>query len=317
MTRSLVIRPEAEELWLDLRHRYWNASDTASLFGEHPFQTLADVAVRKITRSTNASNRAQSRGKHLEEAVASWWSEEHGVLLKEPPCLYVFDKVVMATLDRVVIGSDTDAVEVKTTSKYVSEPERYWWWQCQAQCLSAGLERVHVAVLDGSMDLKTFVIEADPAAMDLIASSAAKAMEFIRRGEIPPEAELGYRHFEKLHPRPTEASAELDDEAAEAVAELARIRTEKKILDQAEEKTKAVIAAALGDAASGIWEGNEIVSWRSVTRHNLDGTRLRKEQPETYRDYLVEASYRTMRLVDTFSAPSAPSLNSEPAGGAD
>jgi hypothetical protein len=68
-----------------------------------------------------------------------------------------------------MVGSDTDAVEIKTTTRRVSEPERYGWWQCQAQCLAAGLHRVHLAVLDRSMDLATFVVEADANAMTFIA----------------------------------------------------------------------------------------------------------------------------------------------------
>jgi putative phage-type endonuclease len=298
--RSTMPRPRSEAEWLALRHGYWNASDTAALFGEHPFTTLADVAVRKTTtpKGPDTPNRAQSRGHHLEEAVAQWWSDDHGVIVFEPTELYLYDDVVMATLDRRLVGSDTDALEIKTTSRHVSEVELYWWWQCQAQCLCAGQERVHLACLDATMDLQSFVIEADMWAMSLIAERAAKVMDYIRRGEIPPDAELGYRHFERLHPHPTIASVDLDDDTAQAVAELARIRTEKRALDTEEEKARTTIAAALGDAASGVWEGNEIITWRSVTRHNIDGSRLRKEQPETYRDYLIEASYRTMRLVD-------------------
>jgi predicted phage-related endonuclease len=295
--RTTIGRPAVESDWLALRHHYWNASDTAALFSEHPFTTLADVAVRKVTKTTDAANQAMRRGQHLEEAIAQWWSDDHGVIVYSPTELHVYDDLIMATLDRGIYGSETDALEIKTTAKHVSEPERYWWWQCQAQCLCAGLERVHLACLDAGLDLQTWTIEANTEAMDLIVTSATKAMDYIRRGEVPPEAELEYRHFERLHPRPTTVSVDLDDDTAQAVAELCRIRTEKRALEADEERAKATIAAVLGDAASGRWDGQEVVTWRAVTRHNLDGNRLRKEQPDTYRSYLVESAYRTMRLT--------------------
>jgi predicted phage-related endonuclease len=295
--RSTIARPIDESEWLAIRHHYWNASDTAALFGEHPFTTLADVAVRKITRTTDAANQAMRRGQHLEQAIAEWWSDDAGVIVYSPTELYVYDDLVMATLDRGIYGSVSDALEIKTTNRHITEVERYWWWQTQAQCLCADLERVHLAALDASLDLKTFVIEADMWAMSLIAELAGKAMDYIRRGEIPPEAELEYRHFEKLHPRAITTSVDLDDDVAQAVAELGRIRNDKRVLDADEEAVKATIAAVLGDAASGMWEGTEIVTWRSVTRHNLDANRLRKEQPDIHHQYLLESSYRAMRVI--------------------
>ena len=100
----------------------------------------------------------------LEPAIANWWSDDHGLAVVEPDVLYVRGSI-MATLDRRIVGNDTDAVEVKSTAKYVSRPERYWWWQCQAQCYAADLERVHLAVLDASMSLSNYVVERDDEAI--------------------------------------------------------------------------------------------------------------------------------------------------------
>jgi predicted phage-related endonuclease len=45
-----------------------------------------------------------------------------------------------------------------------------------------------------------------------------------------------------------------------------------------------------------VWEGKEIITWRSVTRAYVDAARLRREEPNTYRQYLTESSYRSMRV---------------------
>ena len=77
-------------------------------------------------------NAATRRGQYLEGAIAEWWSDEHGIALYEPDVMYVRGPI-LATLDRRIVGNDTDAVEIKTTAKHVAGPERYWWWQMQAQ----------------------------------------------------------------------------------------------------------------------------------------------------------------------------------------
>jgi putative phage-type endonuclease len=301
MNHSVIPRPSAVDEWLALRHDYWNASEAAVLAGEHPFTTLADVAVRKITRSTDEPNRAQRRGQHLESALAEWWADDHGVMLVEPDALYLYDDIVMATLDRHIVGSDTDAVELKTTAKHVTEPERYWWWQCQAQCLCADLERVHLVVMDGGLDLATYVIDADRHAMTFIAEEATKAMSFIRRGEMPPGAALTYRHHERLHPRHDDGTVELSDDLAADVAALARVRDERRALDAEEELYKARIAEALAGAGEGTWEDNVIVTWRSTTRVGIDLARLRRERPDVAKEYRTETTYRALRTMERAS----------------
>jgi predicted phage-related endonuclease len=294
--RHTIARPPNVEEWLDLRHRYWNASEAAVLADEHPFTTLADVSVRKLTRAIDEPNRAQARGQYLEAAIADWWADDHGVQLYEPDDLYV-NGVVMATLDRRIVGSDTDAVEIKTTARRVTEPEGYWWWQCQAQCLAVGLQRVHLAVLDRSMDLATFVVEADVNAMTFIAEEATKVMAYIRRGEIPPDASLHYRHFERLHPRHDDSIAEFTDDLAADVAALARVRDQRRRLDSQENELKDRITAALGSAGVGMWEGKRIVIWRSSTRVGIDQARLLRDHPDLALEYRTETTYRSLRVM--------------------
>jgi predicted phage-related endonuclease len=293
--RTTIPRPAHDE-WLELRHHYWNASEASVLVGLHPFATLADVAVRKITKAVDEPNRAMTRGIYLEAPIAEWWSQEHGIAVYEPDELYVFDDV-MATLDRRLVGSSTDLLEIKTTSQHVHGVGLSWWWQGQAQLLATGAERVHFAIVDGSMDLQSYEVEKDLDAMAEIAERASKVMAFIRRGEMPPEAELSYKHHEALHPRPVGGTVDLDDDTAEAVAELVRIRSERRAIEALEEEVKTVIAAALGDASGGVWEGREIVTWRSVTRTGLDSGRLRRELPEIHRQFVTETSYRMMRTI--------------------
>ena len=125
------------------------------------------------------------RGRHLEPAVADWWAEEHDVELVEPVVMYIAAPLA-ATLDRLIVGSDDEAVEVKTTADVVDEPARYWWWQVQAQMHCADLARVHLAVLDATMTLKSFTIVRDDSAIADLVERAAAVIEPVNAGEWPP-----------------------------------------------------------------------------------------------------------------------------------
>jgi predicted phage-related endonuclease len=298
VTTYRVDRPAKESAWLEARRPHFNASVAATLFAEHPFVTLADVVVEKLTGRARNGNRAMRRGQHLEKAVADWWSDEHSIQIVEPDQLYVRGPL-MASLDRWVFGTN-DALEVKTTAKHISEPERYWWWQCQAQIACADLDRVHLAVLDGSMDLQSFTVQRDEEAITLLLERAEEVMAAIGRGEVPADVDLSYRNLSTLHPTPTTSSVVLDDEALAAVAELGRIKVEQHELGEREETIKRLLAGRLGDAAEGRHPDDErlLVTWRSVTRRGLDERRLRAEEPELARRYGTTTTYRNMRLLE-------------------
>ena len=293
MTTTIDL-PE-REVWLAFRERYWNASDTAALFGEHPYCTTADIAVRKMTGQRQAESAVMNRGHRLESAVAEWWSDEHGIAVFPTDRLFLHDELVLATPDYLIVGVEDECLEVKTTARTVIEPERYWWWQCQAQCLAGDLRRVHLAVLDRQMDLQSFIIERDDQACARIAEGAARFMEAIRAGQMPDDVALRYDHHLALHPVSTPVTVKLDDRAVGLVR---RLETARKLARDAaaeEERVKGELAAVLGDAEAGIVDGAEVVTWRSQQRTRIDERRLRSEQPDLVAAYSTTSSFRVMR----------------------
>ena len=149
------------------------------------------------------------RGQHLEPAIAEWWSDEHGIALYEPDVLYV-----RGDGWRRSTGASSATTPKPSRSRrrpsYVNRPERYWWWQCQAQMYCADLERVHLAVLDASMRLATYVVERDEEAIDRLVERADEVMAYVDVGEWPPtvpDAPSRCRHTDRV--------VELDADAAE------------------------------------------------------------------------------------------------------
>jgi hypothetical protein len=126
-------------------------------------------------------------------------------------------------------------------------------------------------------------------------------MAFIRRGETPSDAILHYRHLERLHPRHDDSVAELSDDLAADVAFLARVRDQRHQLDKEENTLKDRIAAVLGRAGVGVWEGERIVMWRSSTRIGIDQARLRRDHPDLALEYRTETTYRSLRIIERSS----------------
>lgn len=292
-----VPKPDDRGEWLALRHPFYNASAAAALFDEHPYQTLADVAAEKLAPvRDDAPTRAMERGIRLEDAVANWWADEHGVQVETVNVLHICGRL-MATLDRAIVGSDTDAVEVKTTKHRVSEPKRYWWWQTQAQMACTGFERVHLAVVDGDMDLATYTIERDDDAIDRLLAEVERFFDFIDLGLFPEGVTPTYEHLRQLHPEPVVAKVELDDAGAEAVTRWQQADAAAKAASAEADAAKAEVAALLGDAEEAHWGGAPLVTWRAQSRRSVDTRRLEAEFPEAYAaTYGPGTPFRVLRL---------------------
>jgi predicted phage-related endonuclease len=296
--RRRLPRPADRAEWLAARLDYFNASDAAALFGEHEFTTLGDIATRKLTRDvTESGTAATRRGTHLEAAIAGWWEEDHGVVTYEPSDLYMCGDV-MATLDRRITGVDDELIEIKTTARRILDPLPSWWWQCQAQLYATGFARAHLVVLDSTLDLQTFLLEGDTAAQAELAERASKFMEFVRRGEVPPEVDLTYEHRSRLTPQDDGSVITFDDDGRALVARLAAARRLRKAADEEEERAKALLAAKLGTAATALYDGRPVLTWKTTTRVGLDVTRLRRDQPDIANQYRQESTFRQFRLVE-------------------
>jgi predicted phage-related endonuclease len=236
------------------------------------------------------------RGRHLEAAVADWFAEEHGLELFEPDVLYLYGDVLVATLDRRIAGSD-DIVEIKTIHGHCSSPEPHWVHQVQAQMLATGAPRAHVVVLDASLDLHVFAVEADVDHGRRLYEAAASFLAHIRAGEVPPDVKVTYRAAALLHPEATVIVTELDDEAVGWCDHLDVLQRRIRLLESEEDELKGLIANRLGDAAEGHHEGRRVVTWRGITRTTIDVKRLRAERPDVAQTYDQTLTHRVLRLV--------------------
>jgi len=261
MERSTVPRPAERDAWLAARRPYFNASATSVLWDRHPYLTPGAYAVEKLAGAHQSVTRAMEMGTRFEEPVARWWADEAGVEVYQPDELYIAGRL-MASLDRRVVGTD-EVVEVKCTTRYVREPLLYWLDQCQAQCLAADVAGVHLVWMDASLDYAHYWVERDEAWGAEIARGAEWWMSFIDMGMEPEGVKLTYEETYATHPVAEVAKVELDGEGRQWVVALVHARHTRLAAERDEERIRAEVAARIGDAEEGWWNGESIVTWRN------------------------------------------------------
>lgn len=295
MSVTEIPRPSERNEWLAERHKWANASDAAVYMGCHPFKTLADLTVEKLAENPpDVTNRAMERGNRLEAAIADWWADENGVAVYEPSVMYAAGRI-LATLDRRIHGNDREALEIKTTAKKVDEPEGYWFWQVQAQMVCADLDRVHIAALDGTMDLKTFVVERDDVAIGRLIQAVETVWGYFDLGMVPECVELGAEHVAALHPEPEPGSVVDADEQLDVVADWLVAKDKADAATKAEKEARDRLCALIGEAETVRINGVPVATWKAQTRTSLDTKALLADHPDLKSKYERTSSFRVLR----------------------
>jgi len=155
------------EAWLEARQPYLGASAVAALFGAHQFITLEQLAAEKRGGTGADETPAMRWGSWVEDAIAEWWADQHGVTVVKPDVMYVRGRLA-ANPDRLIVGSTSDILEIKNTSRDCHGVSPQWWWQIQAQLACTGAERGHLCASFAGRAPESFVVPRDEVAIDRI-----------------------------------------------------------------------------------------------------------------------------------------------------
>ena len=295
---SRVRKPVDRDEWLAVRRPYFNASATSILFDRHPYQTPGDYATVKLTGTEQHETRAMIRGRRLEAAIATWWGDETGYDVEEPPWLYTHGRL-MATVDRIAHTRTGlwHPVEIKTTTERSREPQRYWLDQCQTIMLCTGTKFLDLVWFDPGMDLRDERVYADPALQDQIVERAERFMAAIDLGMLPDWITPSYSNVQSLHPHPVGA-VEFDDAALDLVRNLEAVRAVKREAEKDERRLRDAIAALVLDNECAVWQGYEVLSWRpTAERHVVDLDMLAADHPDLVEKYRRPVAGHRMMLT--------------------
>ena len=282
VTKTTDIKQQTEDFM-----RKIGGSAIGAIMGVNPWQSRMEIyAVLSGLMPGPEENEAMFMGKILEPVVARLYQEKTGNRVRRVNYLLQHPDYDFATanIDREIYGTPdgNGILEVKTASEYQDSEWRngnippHYMCQLQWYLWITGYKWGSFAALVGGNKFYTYRVERDEALIDLMVGEAYRFWhEHILRG-VPPQPDASdscKKALDAMYPTPEPLKmAELPDMAFEWIQsyqEAGQIEKEAKAhKDDAANKLRAV----LGDAEVGVWNGQEVVTWKA----SKNGNRLLK-----------------------------------------
>lgn len=285
--------------WLKWRKKGIGGSDAAAVVGLDKYHSAFDVYADKLGLKTEMpDNEAMRQGRDLEQYVAKRFMEATGkkvrrrnAMLQHPE--YPF---MLADIDRWVVGENA-GLECKTTSilnraKFSQGefPPNYYV-QCMHYMAVTGAEKWYLAVLVLNKSFHVFEIERNESEIAALIEAEKDFWENHVMKKIPPTpdgsgstSEVIKQLFPEARKREQVAIYGYEDKIKQYIELDAQI----KELTKKRDALKQEIQLEMADAEIGLAHGY-IIEWKNQVRQTLDTTRLKKEQPEIYKEYLKPA----------------------------
>lgn len=309
MYRFEVEKPEhGSAEWLRIRwadkqgNRRISASVAAAVHGEGKYTSAADLASELLADNPPAPlppTKDMERGNRMEPMLIQWAADMEGITLTTPDVMYVYEDGpcrMIATLD--AIDPNGIPYEVKSTRKrWDGKLPRHWHWQGVQQAICAGSTSVEWIIFDGDMDLirHTQFISSDD--MELHKQRVREFLSAIDDGNLPDMVTLEYSMLEKMYPDSQPKTVELTQDQANVVSQLITVQEMIKGLEDQESKLKAEIGAVLQDAEHASYNGEAMVSWKTVKRTSLDTKALEAAHPALIEKFRKSSQYRVMKTI--------------------
>lgn len=290
----LTSRDDQEE-WLHIRKQYLTGTDAGAICGMNPYKSAMKVYLDKTSPEIEIiDNEAMRLGRDLEDYVAARFMEASGKKVRRTNAMYVNDQYsfMMANVDRLVVG-ERAGLECKTASPYSSDrwkdgniPEWYYL-QCQHYIKTLEMDGWYLAVLIFGKGFQYTYIERDEEMLQYLVSIEKDFWEnHVRAGVMPsPDGSKGADELIQKYFRDRDGMIRLHgfDEQIARRNELAglvkKMQAEQKAIEQE-------LKMYLGKEQAKVGISDRFrVTWTEFESQRIDTERLKKEQPEIYRNY--------------------------------
>jgi putative phage-type endonuclease len=277
---------EDRDQFLAIRKPYFGTSAAACLFGEHPFLTAADYWLEKVAGTQQEETSQMRRGNHLEHGIAMWFAQEMDWTVEKNMNMFV--RGHLAATPDYWTNDLNDLVEIKTTAKFVTEPERYWLWQVQGQMLCTNTERVHVVWVDSSMDIKHVTVEADSEMQRRLWNASSEFMDGVQNEVMADWIEVEARHVIAMYPDPVD-NLETGDDGINLVKDYWYAKSQAKHYDKEANEMRDFIFAMAGNHAAITNNGKEIATLmpRKLAAQ-FDKRKFKQDHPDLFDEYMSE-----------------------------
>jgi putative phage-type endonuclease len=307
-----VLGPDmTEQEWLAARRQGVGASEVAAVIGVSPYQGPLHVWLDKLGVLGDVDNDAMEWGRRLEGPVVRKFADEHPELNVTPaPGFFAAadDPWRRATPDGIAEGEHgPELVEAKTGMTYgdaeqwgepgTDEVPLSYLCQVTWACDVMGLDRWHLPVLLlDRRDYREYRGEFDPEFAVILRTRVGAFWRDNVLGGVEPAADGLPDTTEVLNRRYQAADRDVSvDLPREALtwAEVYRINHEaiaerKRVKDEAGNLLRQKLAD--GEAAVGMVDGEEVVTWRRpkpTTVDRFNEKRFAAEHPDLYAQYVT------------------------------
>lgn len=254
------------------------ASEIAAIFGLHPYMSGYELSLSKLgLLDPWKGNAATHVGTRLEPSLLDEAESVYGRLSRNV-VKWAPDGCPVASTCDAIIDANGEPVDAKVSDILMGYSSGNWgptetdqvpdyiYLQMQTQCWCAGSDRAHVIALLPRVGFGHYHIEADPQVIGKIRQMSLDWWDkyIIQRQKHPIDSPCPMDvESRRLRQR---KSVELPDSLIYVVD---RYLSAASALDEAkleEQKWKAVVCAAMGDADSGILPDGRLVSYRADSR---------------------------------------------------
>ena len=287
--------------WLELRRTGIGGSDAGAIMGVSPYKGAFSVWADKMGKLPPIDeSEAIRQGRDLEDYVARRFAEASGLRVRheysmlrsvEHPCM-------LADIDRRIIG-ERAGLECKTSrditmARYRNgEYPMEYYCQCLHYLAVTGWDCWYLAVLVYGTDLLIYKICRDEVMDDIKALIKAEEAFWDSHMLIPnnppaPDAlDSTAAALGSVYPHEDGTTVCADQDADQALTELAALKAQKRALDRQITERENQIKAAMGEAE--VIAGTSVsATWRSSERTTISKTKLLKAYPNINMDAITD-----------------------------
>lgn len=289
------------------RSTYLGSGDIASLFGvTDAFGSPYEVFARKTGQlPPKEMTEAMRVGLILEQYILDRYAKEENQTISVFQAFYRHADwdFLGCTADGIILddqGKPLRIVEAKTTRdwKWDEVPLRYEA-QVQWQMGISGIHEADLTVLHRpDLQLNTYRLSFNPAIYEALVERAIDFWFGNVQANVAPEVDGTISTTEALKSIAAEPGKEIAiDNLAQRLEALKHVKSIIKEQEELRDTIENEIRLALGDAETGLIDGQRAVTWKTQKTTRFDSKRFKEEQPETYGQYQVSSESRVLRIL--------------------
>jgi putative phage-type endonuclease len=289
------------------RQKGIGGSDVAAICGFNPWATALDVYYSKIIpikdndKQINDNQERLDAGTRAEEFIIKSYEDMCGCRVKTNFPLFHHPQYPFLIGNVDGIREDENiVVECKTVGGYPDQWQGqipiYYKTQCAHYAMLTDCDRVDLVACFDRWQIKVFFYERDVRFEDGLIKVCVDFWNnnVLKKIAPQPQSLKDFARTRYKHNSICEANASIINVLEAYKSALER----QKLLEKEVDKLKVKILDHMKDNDTLVdIEGNPLLTYRETVQNRLDTKALKENEPETYKKYAKESSYRKLKMA--------------------